>query len=49
LSCRLKLSVDFSDRMLAGRLFHAVGPATEKALYPSCVLVLNDVIVDNLE
>ena len=39
-SCYLKLSVDFSDRMLAGRLFHAVGPATEKALDPSRDLVL---------
>jgi len=34
------LFVYVSSRMLAGKLFHATGPATEKALDPSFVRVL---------
>ena len=37
--CFLKVAVDVVSHSDCGRLFHALGPATEKALEPMSVLV----------
>jgi len=35
---RLKLARDSADLTDSGRLFHTVGPATEKARFPNLIL-----------
>ena len=38
--CLLKVAVEVVSRSDCGRLFHALGPATEKALEPMSVVLV---------